>query len=115
MHGCSIGIPRDIPQVETAETVEVQAQMHKMRTDRASNEKMKAMLSGLNLGGMGGVKVMQPGGGMGGMESLFGGGGMGGMGGMGAPAQTDDQMRSMARAMSQAGGGGQGGKSVDVE
>ena len=91
-------------RVETAETLEVQGQMHAMRQKRSKDEKMKKMLSGLNLGGnvqmfngMGGLGGL----GGGGLEGLFGGGGMGGMG---APAQTDAQMRQMARAVAGASG-----------
>ena len=94
----------DTARIETSETPEVQAQMHSMRMKRRGDEKMKKMLSGLNLGGnvqmfngMGGLGGGM--GGMGGLEGLFGGGGGGG-GNFNAPSQTDDQMRMMARAMS---------------
>ena len=91
--------------VETAETAAVQAQMHTMRADKKRNDKMKAMLSGLNLGGGAGgpgFNVFSPGqmGGMGGggLEGLLGG--MGGGGGFGnQPGMTEAQMRQMARAM----------------
>ena len=64
---------------------------------------MKKMLSGLNLGGN--VQMFNPGmgGGMGGLEGLFSGGGGGNH--MNKPAQSDDQMRIMARAMASAGAG----------
>ena len=96
-------------KVETAETPEVQARMHEMRQSRAKDAKLKAMLSGLNLGNN--VSMFSPGmmgGAGGGLESLFGGGGGGGgfggggLGG-GAPAMTDDQMRQMARATAAGG------------
>ena len=67
--------------------------MHNMRVERSKNEKMKKMLSGLNFGG-GGVQMFNPGSG-GGLGGLFGGGG----GSLNAPAQTDDQMRQLARAI----------------
>ena len=95
-------------QLETAESEAVQKQMHQMRMGRAKDEKMKKMLSGLNLGGN--VQMFNGLGGLGGngMGNLFGGGGMQG------PAQTDEQMRQMARAMAGATAaadtsGGQGG------
>ena len=80
-------------KVETAESPEVQAQMHSMRVERSKNEKMKKMLSGLNFGGSS-VQMFNPGSG-GGLGGLFGGGG----GNLTAPAQTDDQMRQLARAI----------------
>ena len=80
-------------KVETAESPEVQAQMHNMRVERSKNEKMKKMLSGLNFGGSS-VQMFNPGSG-GGLGGLFGGGG----GNLTAPAQTDDQMRQLARAI----------------
>eukprot|EP00966_Prymnesium_polylepis_P326784 7382682-Prymnesium_polylepis.1 len=75
--------------------------MHRMRGERAKNEKLKKVLSGLNLGGN--VQMFGPGGGGGGLDALFGGGG-GGFGGnmgggLGGMAQTDEQMRQMARAI----------------
>ena len=89
-------------KIETAETPAVQAQMHRLRTERARDEKMKSMLSGLNLGS--GVKMFTPGMGGDGLEGLFNGGGMGGMGGGGlqAPAKSDGQLRAMARAFANA-------------
>ena len=101
-------------QLETAESEAVQKQMHQMRMGRAKDEKMKKMLSGLNLGGnvqmFNGLNGLNGLGGLGGngMGNLFGGGGMQG------PAQTDEQMRQMARAMAGATAaadtsGGQGG------
>lgn len=93
----------DTARLETKETPAVQAEMHRMRVDRAKNEKMKKMLSGLNLGGNvqmfgpgGGMGGLGGGGGMGGLEALLGGGGGGNLQ---APAQTDDQLRMMARAV----------------
>jgi len=104
-------------QLETAESEAVQKQMHQMRLGRAKDEKMKKMLSGLNLGGnvqmfngLNGLNGLGGLGGLGGngMGNLFGGGGMQG------PAQTDEQMRQMARAMAGATAaadtsGGEGG------
>lgn len=109
-------------KVETAETPAVQAEMHRMRCERAKNEKLKKVLSGLNLGGN--VQMFGPGGGGGGLDALFGGGG-GGFGGnmgggLGGMAQTDEQMRQMARAIgglssTTAASGGAAAEVVDVE
>jgi hypothetical protein len=99
-------------------------QMHTFRVDKRRNDKMKAMLSGLNLGGN--VQMFNGmnfgGGGGGDLASLLGGGG-GGMGGQNSMSEA--QMRKMARAMADGtatdnnGGGGSsgggGGRNADGE
>jgi len=100
-------------QTETKEPLEAQKHMHKLRKDKAQEQKMQGLLKGLNMGGNG-VQMFSPGG-MGGgadlsslLAGLQGGGGMGGMGGgmggfgdTGKSRMTEDQMRGMARAMAQ--------------
>ena len=85
-------------KMDVAEDAEVQAGLHKMRADAKKQEKMMKMLSGIpgldmskvNMNGMGGLS----------------GGGFGGLNmGMGGNKMTDAQMRTMARAMSDAGKG----------
>lgn len=101
-------------QTETTETLEVQAQMHKLRQEKRQDAKLQDLMKGLNMGGMGGngIQMFSPGsdlsGLLGGLNGGGGGGfpGMGGMGGGGKARMTEEQMRGMARAMSQASGAG---------
>lgn len=89
-------------QVETAEPIEVQEHMHKLRQEKRQEQKMQQLLRGLG----GGVQVLNPnsfgglGGGLGaagGLDGLFGQGG-------GKANMTEYQMRQMARAMAQVPG-----------
>jgi len=91
-------------QVETKETPEVQALIHKFRQEKQQDQKMKQLMQGLNMGGNGNFQVFSPGqfgnstGGLDGLLSGLGGGG-GGFGGGGKASMSDDQIRQMARAM----------------
>lgn len=90
-------------QVETKETPEVQKLIHKFRQEKQQEQKMKSLLSGLNMGGNNNFQVFSPGsfangGGGGGLDGL-----MSGLGGSGKANMSDDQIRQMARAMAGAG------------
>ena len=103
-------------RVETSESPAVQEQMHKFRADKRRNDKMKAMLSGLNLGPN--VQMFNGanfgGGGAGDLASLLSGGGGGG-----GNSMNEAQMRQMARAMAAAphaqGGAATGGSGAPTE
>jgi tetratricopeptide (TPR) repeat protein len=87
--------------VETGESEAVQKQMHTFRQEKKQNEKLKAMLSGMNLGGGpggSGFNVFNGSGMSGGLESILGGMN-GGNGFGGKSSMSEAQMRSMARAM----------------
>jgi len=96
-------------QVETAETPETQKQLHELRKQKRQDAKMQDLMRGLNLQGQN-IQCFTPGQLQGGdISSLFsgggGGGGFGGFGGGGGKASmTEEQMRAMARAMSQHSG-----------
>ena len=87
-------------KLETVESPEFQKQIHQLRVNKRRDAKMQQLLSGLNMGGMGGVQMFN------GMNTDLlggllggGGGGMGG-GGSGGANMTEAQMRSMAHGMS---------------
>lgn len=92
-------------QVETAETPDAQAMMYKLREEKRNNEKMNALLKGLNMGGPGGPRVFSPGAGgnlddmMKGLQGGGGGGGFGNLFGGGKPSMTEAQMRTMSRGV----------------
>lgn len=91
-------------QIETAETPEVQAQMHKFRQEKRKDAKLQDLMKGLNMGGQN-IQMFGPGDDLSGLLG-GGGGGRGGLpgfgGGGGKSAMTEEQMRGMARAMGQA-------------
>ena len=89
-------------KLDVAEDAEVQAGLHNMRADAKKQEKMMKMFSSIPGLDMSNVQMN----GMGG----FSGGGFGGLNmgmgmGMGGNKMSDAQMRTMARAMSNAGKG----------
>merc|ERR1712194_379078 len=94
-------------EIETKEPLAVQQHMYQLRQDKKKDANMQEMLRGLNMGGNGipgmpGMQMFSPDGAGG-----FGGGDLsgllsglcGGGGGNGKARMTEDQMRSMARAM----------------
>jgi len=101
-------------QIETKDSLEVQAQMHKLRNEKRQDAKLQDLMKGLNMGGGNGVQMFTPGAGgdlsglMAGLNGGGGGGGFGGMPGMGGfggngkSRMTEDQMRGMAKAMAAA-------------
>jgi tetratricopeptide (TPR) repeat protein len=93
-------------ETETRETPEVQAQMHKFRQEKKQDAKMQELMKGLNMQGNN-IQMFNPGDDFSGLlNGLKGGGGgfpgMGGFGGSGKARMTEEQMRGMAKAMSQA-------------
>merc|ERR1712194_664092 len=104
-------------EIETKEPLAVQQHMYQLRQDKKKDANMQEMLRGLNMGGNGipgmpGMQMFSPdgaggfgGGDLSGLLSGLGGGGgggggvFGGGGGNGKARMTEDQMRSMARAM----------------
>ena len=108
-------------EAEVAESPEVQKSMHHMRLDKRKNAKLQQVLKGLNLGG---TSSFNTGGSFSpeAFNSQFnqpmappGFGGMGGMGGagMGSMAQSEEQMRAMARAMATATASASAGGKVE--
>jgi len=94
-------------QVETSESLEVQKQMHKLRSDKRQDAKLQNLLKGL--GGAGGVQMFNGsdlsgmfGGAGGGLGGMMGNSSMGGFGGGGKANMSEEQMRNMARAMASA-------------
>jgi len=93
-------------EIETRETPEVQAQMHKFRQEKKQDAKLQELMKGLDMQGNN-IQMFNPGDDFSGLlNSLKGGGGgfpgMGVFGGSGKARMTEEQMRGMARAMSQA-------------
>eukprot|EP00928_Gymnodinium_smaydae_P024349 TRINITY_DN19722_c0_g1_i1.p1 TRINITY_DN19722_c0_g1~~TRINITY_DN19722_c0_g1_i1.p1 ORF type:complete len:418 (+),score=109.73 TRINITY_DN19722_c0_g1_i1:52-1305(+) len=92
-------------QIETAEPLDVQEKMHQLRKEKRQDAKLQDLMKGLNMQGQN-IQMFN-GSDLSGLLGGLGGGGGGGYnafggGGGGKSRMTEEQMRGMARAMSQA-------------